>query len=137
MVQCLAPMSQSEPQNGRPATGHGPNPVRVFLLSDDPLLREMLPYAFRRRPDILLVGAHPLFGANAEIAQSACDVVLLPYSDDIASFETFLLLGALTTVNYPKLVTVSMDDGVADLISSIHSGRVKEEPGIQPVQRTV
>lgn len=127
-------MAQLELKDG-PATEHAPDPVRVFLLSDDPLLRKLLPCAFRRRSDVLLVGAHSWSDASVEIAGSSCDVVLL--DDSICSFDTFLLLGVLTQMNELDLVTVCMNDGIAGLISSIHAGYAKGQKGAEPAQRAL
>lgn len=99
------------------------DPIRVFLLSDDQLLSEMLRSAFRKQPGILLVGSHSISGeAASENLKSACDVLLLSPSNDIDPFETHLLLATLKQSNeHSKLITMSMDDGIADLVSSIRA----------------
>lgn len=113
--------------------------VRVFLLSDDRLLREILPSAFRRQPGILLVGAHTSSGnAVAEIIESACDVLLVDSSNEVSSFETQRVLENLKNMHEQlKLVTVCMDAGTLDLISSIHLACTERQPGIESAQQTV
>ena len=105
-------------------------PIRVFLLADDRLLCELLRSVLRKDPGVLVIGAYPYSGnAFVEVVESACDVLLFA-AREVSSFEKCLMLAALKQMKF-KLFSFSMDIGVADLISSIHSACADRQPTIQ------
>jgi hypothetical protein len=105
-------------------------PIRVFLLADDRLLRELLSSILRKDRGILVVGAYP-YSSNAfvEVVESACDVLLFA-THEVSSFADFLLFAALKQMNF-RLVSLSVDGGIADLISSIYIACADRQPTIQ------
>lgn len=138
MLQFSVRMAQLRLRDGL-VLDHTSSAVRVFLLSDDRLLREMLPAALRRQSTILFVGTHSSSGdAVAKILESACDVLLVDVSNDMSSFETHQVLATLKHVHSElKSVTLSLDHGIADLISSIHVTFADGHASKEPLQRAL
>lgn len=94
-------------------------PVRVFLVSDRRLLREALARALKSHADILLVGAEEFSAAvTAESSGSAFDVLLVdPLSTSAFDAQT----AGMSNTRFSNLrtVTIEMEAGISDLISSI------------------
>ena len=97
-------------------------PIRVFLLTGHRLLRDALARAFKRRPDISLVGARESsLGISAEIIESVCDVLLVDPVNTSALNTEFLnhLQDALSNL---RIVMIDMEAKIADVISAILAG---------------
>lgn len=93
-------------------------PVRVFLVSDRRLLREALARALKSHADILLVGAEEFSAVTAESSGSAFDVLLVdPLSTSAFDAQT----AGMSNTRFSNLrtVTIEMEAGISDLISSI------------------
>lgn len=116
-AQTLLPIEPATTAGSVTLTRH--SPVRVFLLSDRRLLREALARALKNHGDILLVGAEEFSAAIAmESIVPACDVLLVdPIS--ISAFNAQTL--DLPNVRFCNLriVTIEMEVGISDVISSI------------------
>jgi DNA-binding NarL/FixJ family response regulator len=137
-VKLRAYMTELELKD-KPTAENARNPVRVFLLSADRLLCQMLPTAFKRQPSILLVGTHSSSpDVVAEILESACDVLLVDISNDANSLEIRRLLATLKHMHpYLKSVIMSMDHGIADLIACIQASCTGGRARMESAQRAV
>jgi len=103
-------------------TGTVPSePVRVFLLAENRLLREALVRLFRKRSDFLVVGQS---GETAltlcDILDSKCDVLV------IASFNEYWLPASFTLDRVGqlgfKVVMIGMDSDEEQFLSSVRAG---------------
>jgi ActR/RegA family two-component response regulator len=95
--------------------------IRVFLLTENRLLREALVRVFRKRSDFLVVGQS---GETAltlcDILDSKCDVLV------IASFNEYWLPSSFTIDNVGqlgfKVVMIGMDSNEEQFLATIRAG---------------
>ena len=60
------------------------SPIRIYLLAQNRLVREVLVRMFRKRTDLTVVGVnHDSAGAIAELTETPCDVLLLDSLDTL------------------------------------------------------
>lgn len=94
-------------------------PVRVFMLSDRRLLREGLAHVLKRHPEIELVGSEEFSAAlSVESIASGWDVLLVdPVS--IGAFDAQTLEMPNFRFSNLRIVTIKMEAGISDVLSSI------------------
>lgn len=94
-------------------------PVRVFLLSDRRLLREGLAHVLRHHADIQLVGSDEFSAAiSVESIASGWDVLLVdPVS--IGAYDVQTLEMPNFRFSNLRIVTIKMEAGISDVLSSI------------------
>lgn len=119
-AKALLPIQPGTPT--RPVVTSSHLPVRVFLLSDHRLLRDVLARAFKSRASISLVGAQESsLGITAEILESTCDVLLVDPVNTNA-LDTKFLDHFKDAFSNLRVVMIDMEAKVADVISAILSG---------------
>ena len=120
MAQTLLPMQPATTTRSITTCPH--IPIRVFLLSDHRLLREVLARALKNEADISLVGAQESsLNITSQIIKSTCDVLLVDRVNTSA-FDCQTLDQLQSAFSNLRVVMFEMEETIAEVISTVLSG---------------
>ena len=96
-------------------------PIRVFLLIENRLLRDVLQRLLRKRADLFMAGCNEPAGCSPqEVEESTCDVLLLDF------FDSRWLPGNLALSSeklpLPKALLIGMNDESEQFLAAIRGG---------------
>ena len=115
-------IAYSSRDNNQISDDDPPIPIRVFLLSDNRLLRDALARSVGSQADISLVGAQESsLSITAEMIESTCDVLLVD-PVNTTELDTYVLDRVQDAFSDLRVVMVDREAKIADVISAILPG---------------
>jgi DNA-binding NarL/FixJ family response regulator len=99
----------------------GEPPIRVYLLAQNRLVREVLVRMFRKRMDLTVVGVnHDSAGAIEELAVIPCDVLLLDSMDTLRAIGQRAMVAA--SLRQVKIVLFGVEEDPECFLQAVRLG---------------
>src|SRR5258707_702066 len=94
------------------------SPIRIYLLAQNRLVREVLVRMFRKRTDLAVVGVnHDSAGAIAELTETPCDVLLLDSLDTLRAIGQTVRVAARL-----QLSQFTVKNHIRRVMTHLHAG---------------